>query len=381
MVATSALLSIAVNSPTELTTQGIDRWLTTLSARERADVKWMGPGIKAALATLLDGPLTRQALDTATEGFARVLLGRRRFFARLLDVDASALTIAGTVEEQRPMLMSVLGSEVLFSQLHLAVHAIDGTIQAILQKNRDMPEAQSNLDRALDLDLDELVEATMADPASSVLRAQVCVAGILEIAEGHGTAERSRDLARLALIASIDGVAAARAGGFDIALDASHFAAADFDQVLVAMARMALSDPNDAHGAAYWVQARMPQLSFPELPQETPEPAPVRFPKRLRRYVGEVAAIGFGPHPTIQLTGADGLQSFSATPELVEHALTLRGALIEAMAVIEPIPFAWWLSPLRLVRIGPAAEEPPSSALRTRDIVKDWDELLHRLAR
>ncbi|MFO0759477.1 MAG: hypothetical protein U0359_23500 [Byssovorax sp.] len=383
MSAMPAVLSIAVNSAADLTTQGIERWLEALPARERAEMKWMGPEIKAALAELLQGALTREVLDKATEDFARIIFRRRRLLHRVLHEDFSTVTISKALEMRRAEITHFLGSDVLFSQVNLAARAIGRALEVLFASIRTTPERQAELERLLEADLDTIIGSLATDPTVGLLRAEVCVIGLFEAFERQGSAERARELGRLALVAAVDAIVDLRAHGIKIALDASHRAAGDFDMALEVMSRMVLCDPGDANHAGPWIQGKMPQraLSFDaSVPPAAPDTP--RFGKRLQRYEGTIAGIGLDP-PGITLRCADQWLSFSGTPDLVDRAIALRAAPVHVVAIVDTsAPLGpWTLGPLRLLRIGPADEASTSPAARTRDILHDWDELLSRLAR
>jgi hypothetical protein len=105
-----------------------------------------------------------------------------------------------------------------------------------------------------------------------------------------------------------------------------------------------------------------------------PLTAPAAEPARLYRLTGELAAVRFAPDFAIALYAAEQHRWFPATPELVERALTLRGAPVQILVLGGPTE--------RLLRIDPASDNSaPDAEERTHDMLHDWDELLHRLAR
>lgn len=105
---------------------------------------------------------------------------------------------------------------------------------------------------------------------------------------------------------------------------------------------------------------------------------------RLTRHAGEVALVQRLPTPAVALFSEGIFKWFSATPELVEQAWALGSARVEVLAVQmsggpETTPGATLTG--RLVRVDLASDaEAPNPATRTRDLLRDWNEVLHRLA-
>jgi hypothetical protein len=115
----------------------------------------------------------------------------------------------------------------------------------------------------------------------------------------------------------------------------------------------------------------------------TTEPPAVEAPRqrtRLTRHVGEVVGALRIPKPMVVVLSNGEPQWFIATPELVQRAWALQGKPVEVLTL--QTPGGSDLSALgRLVRIDPASgAQAPDPATRARDMIRDWDELLHRLA-
>jgi hypothetical protein len=112
---------------------------------------------------------------------------------------------------------------------------------------------------------------------------------------------------------------------------------------------------------------------------------PPRPRSRLSRRFGTIALVQRDPAPAVALLSAGITTWLSATPELVEQASGLTGVPVEALCVqtSSPPDMAANTTPTaRLVRIDLASNtQAPDPATRTRDLIRDWDEVLHRLAR
>ncbi len=377
----ATMMTMAADFPAPLTPNELDRLLGTLSASERAELSWARPGFAAALDGLITGPLNREALDAATRMFARVTLGLKRVMRKMAQGNLPYLAVSAAVGKRRHRLVTFLGSEMLVAHVEQAANAIEAFFESV---KADLPRALAQL---LDdeRDIDDLLDAMLQTPSVGLLRAEVVLAALFEIEDKSGSPERGRDLARLALVTAVDFVTELRANGVTNPFDEPGPPLEDEDKVLSIMADRALrGTPDEAARAGQWVSALMPQhaaIFSPELPAvEIPRPR-----TRLTRHVGEVTSVQLTPIPAVALLSEGTFKWFTATTEIVERAWALHGAPVEVLALHTsggPEMAAWGTLTGRLVRIDPASEDQaPDSATRTRDMLRIWDKLLHRLAR
>lgn len=374
-------MTMSADFSAPLTTSELDRLLDTLPASERAELSWSRPGLRAALDGLLTGPLDREALDSATRSFVRIMLGLKRMILRMAREYPPyfAFAIAAAVHKRRDRLVVFLGSETLVAHVEQAAKAIGAVLGS----------AKENLPRLLeqipedDQKLDALIDSELQSSAASIVYAEVLFAALFEVEDKNGSRERGRELARLALVAAVDGMMALREHGVTLLVEDTVRPQEDEDELLATMASTALRGTNDeAMRAGQWVRARMPEHAF----VPTPEPPAVEKSHqrtRLTRHVGQVAAVQLVPSPMVGLISDGVYKRLAATPEMVERTWALRGATVEALTLQTSGAASLGMFAVtgRLVRIDPASgEQAPDSATRTHDMIRDWDEVLQRLA-
>ena len=364
-----------------LTPNELDRLLGTLSASERAELSWSRPGLVKALDSLITEPLSRETLDASTRIFMQVTLGLKRVMRRMAQGYLPPPPLSAAVSKRRDRLVTFLGSATLVAHVEQAASVIDALFETV---RVDLPRILAQL-LDDDRDVHELLDEMLQTPAVGIFCAQVLLVALFEAEEKSGSPERGRELARLALVTAVDGVTTLRAYGVTFPLQNMGNPNEDEDELLAVMAGRALRDVSaEAARAGQWVSAGMPRPAAVIMQ----EPATVEAPRprtRLTRYVGEVVLVQRLPIAAIELLSEGTFKWFTATPELVDRAWALHGAPVEVLALHTsggPEMVAWVTLTGRLVRIDPASgEQAPDSATRTRDMLRDWDELLHRLAR
>lgn len=371
MTVTAPLATLAADLPIVWTTRELKDWLERLPALERAELAWTRPQFEAALRRLLEEPLEPAGVDAATCDFLRVSLGCRRFLRRLLQ---SELPLAAIFEPWRvrlPEIAAFLESSASGEQAELTLQALIAVFRAFEEqlRTREQDNAES-ISRSLeDQDVSALPdEQLMTSPMGDITRAHALFAALLEAFERRFAPARGRELARLALRHAVRGVSQLR---FDIgsSVEVEIPAEPREDRLLHAAALLALAGqanlPSELAGTPS--TAAILRLMAPSVASTPVASAPL---PRLRRVTAKVTAVAWSP-PAIALDGQ--LCWFSATPEMVERALSLRGELTQAV-VLDP--------KCRLLRIDPAAgPDIPNAEGRTEAMLQDWGELLHRLAR
>ena len=233
--------------------------------------------------------------------------------------------------------------------------------------------------------LDALIDSAPRTHFFGILSAEVLLVALFEAEENSGSTARGRELARLALVAAVDGVMTLRANDLTILVeDAGR--ALDDDELLAALASRALATADDeATRAGQWVSALLPEYVEPVV-TEVPAVEKPRGRTRLIRHLGEVTGVQLGENAGVWFL-VEGMRTWlSATPDLAERAWSLHRAPVEVLTILtpqDPLFVGWHSHTWRLVRIDPAVgeEQAPDSATRTQDMLQDWDELLHRLAR
>lgn len=375
------MMTMAADFPAPLTQNELDRLLGTLSARERAELSWSRPGLAEALDGLLTGPLNRETLDASTRMCARVSLGLRRALRRMAQGNLPHFAFSAAVNTRRARLVTFLGSESVVGHVEQAANIFEAFFESV---KAELPGISAQL-LDDDRDIEDLLDAMLQSWSAGLLSAEMLLIAVFEAEDKNGSPERGRELARLALVAAVDFVTVLRSRGLTIPLKYPERSAEDEDTVLAIMAERALwKTPDEAARAGEWVSALLPRHTA----VITPEPPAVAIPRqrtRLNRHVGEVTSVQRLPFPAVSLLSDGAYIWFAATPELVEQAWTLHGAPVAVLAVRTsggPEMMAWSTPMGRLVRIDPASDEQaPDSATRTRDMIRDWDEVLHRLAR
>ncbi|NUQ08765.1 MAG: hypothetical protein HUU24_06860 [Phycisphaerae bacterium] len=366
MAATATLATLASEMPAAWTTRALEAWLEKLPARERAELIWARPGLTAALDSLLNGPLNADAIDAGVRRYARVSLGCQTILLRALRGDLPLPALRQALLATLPQLKSFFAGEpTAAGQAEQALRAGVAMMHAnesVIEQLKGSPEVASIEAQLPETSLDELVEDLMASPAADGARGLALLAALLEAVERSISIERGRELARLSLIHMVRGVTALRCQGLDVSIVSDEPPDVQRDRYIDAMARCSLegSSPfaHELNGLLYPFPIPLPVASSPP-------------PPLIQRLVGRVAGAMFLPTPSVCLEG----QSWwiSATPELVDRALSLREVPVQALVLCGPKE--------RLLRVDPVSEQSmPDSATRTRDMVHDWDELLRRLA-
>lgn len=360
----------------------LESWFLSLPARDRAEVIWAEPALRAVRQQLVSGPLTSDALHGALCRYLQLTL-RMRALPQLLRQDQSVSVAAMQhVRERLIGLHDWLGSPTAATVVDQAVRIVKACQAGLIAALHDGAWDIQDLEEIREaLDDEGAIQEVAAQPEASVTCAQLLLLGVIECADRDASPERGRELGRRALVCAINGLRAIRANGISVSLDDSgENPGATLEQrvdlFLEASANCAILESRETLDEFDNLQFAPGTSSQPPLPEPAPDP-----PAQIQRLVGELIGIDF-PSSVITLQLIDGITYFlNVTPSLLDRAIELRSQLMAALVLIEPGGNAWARN-IRALRLDPEAGPAiPESGERTREMLQQRDELLRRLAR
>jgi hypothetical protein len=351
MAMPATLTPLAAELPVAWTTGDLTRWLDSLSPRERAELQWTRPRLRAALDELLVEPLTAEAIDGALSSILRVLLACRRVLPKLAGRDVPIASIVERLRQRLRLLSPYFKSEGLLSQLDLVARAIGSYVAAIAEQEPMLHKLADVLES--EQDLDSLVDRILADRSIGILKAEAFLMALFEAAERGLPAAHARSLGGLAVAAMVDGIIESRSAGISLLLDPADTAEQRHDKIFDGLVRAALQDVEERTPAGTWVRGFLPKRDppgfVPALRSEQP---------KMYREVGRVAGVEFDPAPIIALRFDDSIVKLGATPALIEQALSLRGVPVRAMYLAGPVErivaYVYGGTGGKLVRLAPS---------------------------
>lgn len=367
MAAAATLPTLAGNLPAAWTVRGMDAWLTKLPAEVRAQLRWAVPGLEAALDGLLAGALDEGTVDAAAHRFTVVVLRCRALLQRILGGQISPAQHQARLLPRIPEVAAFLGEPLSASHAEKAIRAavaISRGIEDDVLKRSEGPEVESLAAALEDGDMDALAARLLQPPVGAVMRGYVLLAALLESLERRGSAEQGRRLARLALVHMLWAIRELRGEGVRIDLYPGDSAELVDDRRLDAVATLVSEECSTLE---LQLLGGFPRRNA--APAHVPSPPP----PQIQRSMTYVTGVQFRPYPALMLEGQ--AWWLGCSPELLGRALLLREQPVQVLLLVSAAGSS-------VLRIDAASDrDAPDAATRTADMLRDWDELLHRLAR
>ncbi len=386
MAALAMLIPMATGLPLTSPAREVEEWQSNLPAAVRAELSWNHPLLQQALDELLAGPLELSRLDIATRQIGRVLIGCKSYMRWILREGMPVGGLFAALREQLLPCDDFLVSPDLVDQMNLCLRVFKRKVEINLEilRSAELSELEEGL-----ADIEAAVESTMLFPELGFSRVSALLMAVFHARAKGYSPELAGELARLCLIMTVEAVESYRQIGIDLRVEQEETPQQIQDRALISMGKLALLGEEWSEGAGGWVRGLAPPLSFSEpaaieMETEEEERAP-RVRTRIERHVGELLGVAFGEHASVTLSIEGVSWCFAATPEIVERACKLGGGAIEALILEKPSGEQTWaifnVQTKKLLRLDRPGESAPDEATRTRDMIRDWDELLHRLAR
>ncbi|WP_044246396.1 hypothetical protein [Chondromyces apiculatus] len=371
--------AVLVDLPPSTRFASLETWFNALPAQDRASLRWFAQVLETLREDLVKSPITEESLHAIALRYQDMVI---RLRAWRWSLQQPSWLIEDHPDARHGSLEVQLGSPIAATQIELAEGIVKGFYLTFSELVREDAIHSSLVEFMAQTSTEHLSEALAQNPAFDLVRAQVLLQGVFECIDRGGLQERAIELGRRALLCALHGITkmsrlfppaltkrirlhtrAAIQARHDETIDQPQ--ASDADQLLVATTQKWLLESEEPIAILRGLRIGPPRPASPS----------GAAPPKLRKLLGELVGIRFDSS-SLSLKDAEGEHTFYVTPALLERALSLRGQPVAALLVTAtPSGFQ------RLLRLDPV-EGPtiPSGPERTRELIEQHGELLHRLA-